>query len=208
MFMKLVYDEWDEIYFYYGVFSERDYTFINSKLRCCHYEFKSPKINYFQYFDEIMSIYDDRHELQDQNGDQGINMSRLEAYNFYIKDEILEMSKKMTKTFSYAIERVNRVKIFDGDMLKRKAKLIVFIITESYLNSNFFKKDLNDAKSMEKEIILLVDEKIKDFDQQSFKEYKSFLVSEDVFYPWDFIYTIQKKLKRNLKNVKNYLFFS
>jgi hypothetical protein len=197
MSMKLIYDEWDEIYFYYGVFTARDYQFINSKLRCCHFEFLNPIVNYFQYFDELMSIYDDRDELQDEACNyciNTINAASLDAYNFHIKDEILKMVKKMSKAFSFSIERVNCVKIFDADMLKKKSKLIIFIITESYLNSKFFEKDLDEAKSMNKEIIFLVDEKIKDFDQESFQKYKIFIVSEDVFYPWDFIYFIEKNL--------------
>jgi hypothetical protein len=197
MIKKLIYDEWDEIYFYYGVFTARDYQFINSKLRCCHYEFLNPEVNYFQYFDELMSIYDDRNELQDETCNYCINTmntASLDAYNFHIKDEILKMVKKMSKAFSFSIERVNCVKIFDADMLKKKSKLIVFIITESYLNSKFFEKDLDEAKSMNKEIIFLVDEKIKDFYRELFQKYKIFFVSEDVFYPWDFIYFIEKNL--------------
>ena len=86
MNMKLIYDEWDEIYLYYGVFTARDYQFINSKLRCCRYEFLNPFVNYFQYFDELMSIYDDRDELEDENCNYCINTVSLDAYNFYIKD--------------------------------------------------------------------------------------------------------------------------
>jgi hypothetical protein len=47
---------------------------------------------------------------------------------------------------------------------------------------------------MNKEIIFLVDEKIKDFYRELFQKYKIFFVSEDVFYPWDFIYFIEKNL--------------
>ena len=198
MILKLIYEEHSDIYFYFGVFSKADYEFIYSKLRCFNFELNNPSNNDFQFFDELMNIYENKCELIDEVNNRlskdYVLESILEANHIYCKNEIIEMTQKFENDkLSSAISLVKHVKLFDT--LRRNAKQIVFILTESYFKSTFFVADLNEAQvKLKKEIIFLVDERIKDFDSHNFPDIKTFSISKDIFYPFDFLDFVKPKI--------------
>jgi hypothetical protein len=78
----------------------------------------------------------------------------LEAYNFDCK--FLEnLNKEQNQSL---FEKLKTVEFYDTQKLKKKSKLIIFIITKKYVDSGLFKKHLEEANELQKEIKLIFKE--------------------------------------------------
>ena len=57
-----------------------------------------------------------------------------------------------------AIKKMDEFNLLDRDKLKKKANIIVFIINRSYFESELFEKHWQEANSLNKKIVFLIDE--------------------------------------------------
>jgi hypothetical protein len=78
----------------------------------------------------------------------------LEAYNFDCK--FLEnLNEEQNQSL---FEKLKKVEFYDTQKLKKQSKLIIFIITKKYIDSGLFKKHLEEANELQKEIKLILKE--------------------------------------------------
>ena len=107
----------------------------------------------------------------------------LDAYNICLKDEIIKLIES-SPSDDYEIfvltNILNQVNKNEKIVFKEKCDLFVFLITKSYLDSEFFEKHLHEANELNKYILILLLEDGIAADDIKFQNYKVFNIKEDI----------------------------
>ena len=107
----------------------------------------------------------------------------LESFNFYIKDQIIEIIKNAASNDSDICslkDRFHQIEVNEKEIFKQKSRLIVFLITKNYLESSLFDKNLNEAECLKKDIYILLIEGGLDSNNPKYKKYKVYNICDAV----------------------------
>ena len=120
----------------------------------------------------------------------------LKKYNIYIEDELIinQEHRNYCRKSVLLIDRLNKleskkleeVELVDNNKLKKTSKLIIFIITQSYINSSLFLNDWQEAKRLNKEIIILLRDNLINLEtiQEQFQCFKYFIINRSMTNNW------------------------
>ena len=107
----------------------------------------------------------------------------LESYNFKIKDQIINLMKNSKEKDSdiFCLKKsFNQIEINEKEIFKKKSKLLIFLITKNYLESEIFETHLNEAVSLNKEIFILLLEGGLDVKHVKFGKHKVYNICDAV----------------------------
>lgn len=76
--------------------------------------------------------------------------------------------------------RLAKLDFNENKILKKNSKIVFFLVTKSYLNSNLFKIHLTEANTLNKEIVIILLEKELFLDPIEFSGYKIFSFYEAI----------------------------
>ena len=117
--------------------------------------------NFFRCFrneinDEIDSKKDEINDEEVEYCKSILEISRL----YGIKDAILEYIAENRNNARDLVDMIKKIKLRDIEQLKIHCSIYFFLITENYLKSEVFKKDLKEASELNKEIYIILLEEL------------------------------------------------
>ena len=164
-----------EIFFYFGIFNDQDIDslsyllkYLNGKLNT----FPALESSFNSYtWKQILNVYTKilLKERVNGNVNQKFEIDRskdsiehyksvLNSFNFNYANDIINIIKDESLVWNEihrAVDYMIKIQLYNHGKLKKQAKILAFLMNQTYLNSELFQKHWNEAKSLNKEIIFL-----------------------------------------------------
>ena len=83
-------------------------------------------------------------------------------------------------------DALNKIELVDNFKLKECSKMAAFIVTKKYLKSELFLKDWHEAKSLNKEILILLIDNLDNLNsfKSQFQHKKCFVITRSMINNW------------------------
>ena len=187
---KIIFFEYCDIFFYYGLQSYNDFEFVISIV---DFFYKSnlnniyPSHRNLRKLERIMTLYGKRNHLKSQRVFKKVDKSVeklehygqiLEAYNFLESEKFLKTIKN-SDPFAESIyditQDLSNINYIEPNISKNSARVFIFLLTKSYFFSELYKKHWIEASESNKEIVVII-KNDKDFciNQSYFQNHKVF----------------------------------
>ena len=80
--------------------------------------------------------------------------------NIHLKNDIIDLIKFKTPDLKpNIVEKIKSIQIIDINQLRANSKLLIFLLTKSYYETDVFEKDYEEAIKLKKNVVILIMEK-------------------------------------------------
>ena len=163
-----------EIFFNYGIFSISNSSYIKSVIH--FFELKNlpifPKTTHLVHFknvynsfgkaDQLIEKYYETNIATNQQKDERIYekyKNILKSFNICLKNDLVEILSDTNTNDEYLMKLAKELEeadCVDVKLFYKKSKMIIFLLTKSYHESNLFKEDWKEAINSNKEIVIII----------------------------------------------------
>jgi hypothetical protein len=119
----------------------------------------------------------------------------LKSYNICLYDQFINLIENSTHEdyeVNALIRKLEKLDLNENRILKENSKIIIFLVTKTYQESNLFKLHLNEVNKLKKEVIIMLLEKHLHLDYTQLNDYKIYDLSDAVENSFDGYFLFEK----------------